>query len=89
MKKKVFELIKPMEPVKMEFDNETYYVLHDDYLLPPENPTQEEIKTSETYLNLLNSTKEGQDEITISVKPEELFNFFIHLLRELEEMKKK
>lgn len=89
MKKNIFELIKPMEFPTVTPKENTHYVIHDDFFRPVENPTEKEQEIAKKYLSLLNTSVENQDEIFLALKSVELFNFLIHLQREIVEMQDK
>lgn len=89
MEKNVFELIKPMEFQTHTPQENTHYVIHDDFYKQVENPTEKEQEIAKKYLSLLNTSVENHDELDFTLTSTELFNFLIHLQREISEMQKK
>ncbi|SDD83182.1 hypothetical protein SAMN04488104_10733 [Algoriphagus faecimaris] len=84
MKKNVFELIKPLEfPTVTPLEN-THYVIHDDFYQPVEKPTEKEREIAKKFLTLLNTSEENQDELVLTLTSTELYNFLIHLQREIK-----
>lgn len=84
MKKSTFEIISPMESSSMIPEKDTYYIFHDAFFLPGVKPTPIEKKIAEKFLTLLNTSLDDQDEIVFVLQSVDLFNFLIHLQREMK-----
>lgn len=84
MKKSTFEFISPMESINMIPEKDTYYIFHDDYFLPVEKATSIEKRIAEKYLTFLNTSLDDQDEIVFVLQSIDLYNFLIHLQREIK-----
>jgi hypothetical protein len=84
MGKSNFELVNPMEIIDLEFDKDTRLIFSDYFFKSPDNLTEVEKRIADRYLNFLNYDSEDTRQIKIFLQPKEVFNFLIHLQREIK-----